>query len=120
MPQASYDVAIVGAGFSGPMLAANIAEKGVHPKTGDRLKVALVEAGPYLKGTPRPGYGHPVRRQRFTNLEDPNRTLHWKVSCQCVERLWKVAYGPRWKGPLRRGTQGGLLPRRRGSQDVCR
>ena len=70
MPEAKYDVAIVGAGFSGPILAAKIAEKGVNPQTGDRLTVALIEAGPYFKGAPRPGYGSPLRRQMFTNLED--------------------------------------------------
>ena len=70
MAEAKYDVAIVGAGFSGPILAAKIAEKGVNPRNGERLKVALIEAGPYFKGAPRPGYGSPLRRQMFTNLED--------------------------------------------------
>ena len=70
MAETKYDVAIVGAGFSGPILAAKIAEKGVHPQTGDRLKIALIEAGPYFPGDPRPGYGSPLRRQMFTNLED--------------------------------------------------
>ena len=32
MAESRYDVAIIGAGFSGPILAANIAEKGVNPK----------------------------------------------------------------------------------------
>lgn len=70
MAEKNYDVAIVGAGFSGPILAAKIAGKGVNPKDGGRLRVALVEAGPYLKGAPRPGYGAPLRRRMFTNLED--------------------------------------------------
>lgn len=70
MAETKYDVAILGAGFSGPILAAKIAEKGVHPQTGDRLKIALIEAGPYFPGDPRPGYGSPLRRQMFTNLED--------------------------------------------------
>ena len=48
MQQTQYDVAIVGAGFSGPILAAKIAEAGVHPQTGDRLKIALIDAGPYF------------------------------------------------------------------------
>ncbi|MCH8319592.1 MAG: hypothetical protein IH790_01370, partial [Acidobacteria bacterium] len=63
MPETKYDVAIVGAGFSGPIMAAKIAEKGVNPRNGERLKVALIEAGPYFKGAPRPGYGSPLRRQ---------------------------------------------------------
>ena len=78
MPDTKYDLAIVGAGFSGPILAAKIAEKGVHPGTGDRLKVALIEAGPYLAGAPRPGYGVSVRRHRFSNLEDSNPAYHWE------------------------------------------
>jgi choline dehydrogenase-like flavoprotein len=64
----NYDLLIVGAGMAGSILAARIAEKGVHPGTGDRLKVGLLEWGPYLKGNPRPGYGHPLRRGMFTNL----------------------------------------------------
>src|SRR5262245_6089834 len=71
MPETkTYDAVIVGAGFSGPILAAKIAEKGVNPKTGDRLKIALIDAGPHFKGLPRPGYGSPLRRQMFANLED--------------------------------------------------
>lgn len=70
MAETNYDVAIVGAGFSGPILAAKIAQKGIHPKTGNPLKIALIEAGPYFPGAPRPGYGSPLRRRMFTNLED--------------------------------------------------
>lgn len=70
MQRKAYDVAIVGAGFSGPILAAKISELGVHPKTGNRLKVALIDAGPYFPGTVWPGHGSPLRRQAFTNLED--------------------------------------------------
>ena len=78
MAESKYDVAIIGAGFSGPILAANIAEKGVHPNTRDRLKIALIEAGPYLKGAPRPGYGIPLRRQRFTNMRGQDPAFHWE------------------------------------------
>ncbi len=70
MAESHYDVAIVGAGFSGPILAAKIAQHGVHPQTRDKLNVALIEAGPYFKGAPRPGYGSPLRRQMFTNMRD--------------------------------------------------
>jgi flavin-dependent dehydrogenase len=38
----NYDLLIVGAGMAGSILAARIAEKGVHPGTGDRLKVGLL------------------------------------------------------------------------------
>ncbi len=44
MPDTRYDVAIVGAGFSGPILAAKIAEGGVHPSTGDGFTVSLIQA----------------------------------------------------------------------------
>ena len=43
MAETHYDVAIVGAGFSGPILAAKIAQLGVHPQTRDKLKVALID-----------------------------------------------------------------------------
>ena len=70
MADKKYDVAIVGAGFSGPILAAKISEKGVNPRNGDRLRIAMIDAGPYYQGSPRPGYGSPLKRRVFTNLED--------------------------------------------------
>ena len=66
-PNTRYDVIIAGGGHAGCMLAARIAEKGVNPRNGERLKVAMVEWGPYLKGDPAPGYGHPLRRLLFVN-----------------------------------------------------
>jgi len=80
MQDKRYDVAIVGAGFSGPILAARIAQLGVNPRNGERLKVALVEAGPYLKGRGRAGYGAPARRRAFTNLADGWRGFSWPES----------------------------------------
>ncbi|MCH8266207.1 MAG: GMC family oxidoreductase [Acidobacteria bacterium] len=64
----SYDVIIAGGGMAGCVLAGRIAERGVNPKTGDRVKVAMVEAGPYWKGEIRPGYGDAQRRQIITNI----------------------------------------------------
>lgn len=64
----SYDLIIVGAGMAGCILAARIAENGINPRNGEPLKIALLEWGPYLKGAPKPGYGHPVRRRAFTNI----------------------------------------------------
>jgi len=61
-------VIIVGSGVGGSILAARIAENGVNPKNGERLRIALLEAGPYWKGEPRPGYGVPLRRQMITNV----------------------------------------------------
>lgn len=78
MPDQTYDVVIVGAGFSGPILAANIAEKGVQPGTGNRLRIALIEAGPHMEGLHRPGYGAPARRQRITNLVGLDPAFHWE------------------------------------------
>ncbi len=68
MAEQPYDLAIVGAGQTGCALAGKIAEKGVNPKTGEPLKIALFDQGPYLKGKSDPGYGAPLRRQMFTNL----------------------------------------------------
>ena len=64
----TYDVLIVGGGMAGCILATRIAEHGIHPETGERLKVAMVERGPYFKGDPKPGYGIPLRRKMFTNI----------------------------------------------------
>lgn len=67
-PSSKYDVVIVGGGMAGCILAARIAEKGVNPRNGERLRVAMIEWGPYLKGSPKPGYGHPLRRLLFTHV----------------------------------------------------
>ena len=68
-----YDVVVVGAGVGGCIVAARLAERGINPKTGDRLRVALLEGGddwtirdPGIK----PGYGYPIRRRMITNIED--------------------------------------------------
>ena len=76
MQDKRYDLAIVGAGFSGPILAAKIAEKGVKPGSGEPLAIALIDAGPYYKGAARPGYGSARRRQMFTNLEGRHQETH--------------------------------------------
>ncbi len=67
MPE-HYDVLIVGAGMGGGILAARIAEHGVNARTGEKLKIALIDMGPYLKGDPRPGYGNPARRAVYSNV----------------------------------------------------
>ncbi|MBI2821902.1 MAG: GMC family oxidoreductase [Acidobacteria bacterium] len=64
----TYDLLVVGGGMAGCILATRIAEKGVHPRTGERLKVAMLERGPYFKGDPKLGYGIPLRRKMFTNI----------------------------------------------------
>jgi choline dehydrogenase-like flavoprotein len=68
-----YDVIVVGAGVGGCVVAARLVERGINPKTGDRLRVALLEGGddwtikdPGIK----PGYGYPIRRRMITNIED--------------------------------------------------
>ena len=48
MADKTYDLIIVGSGMAGFLLAARIAEKGVNPRNGEPLQVALVERGPYL------------------------------------------------------------------------
>ena len=52
MAETHYDVAIVGAGFSGPILAAKIAQLGIHPQTRDRLKALDILAKHVLKIRP--------------------------------------------------------------------
>ncbi len=68
MASEAYDVIILGGGMAGCILATRIAENGVHPETGKRPKVAMLERGPYFKGLPKPGYGIPLRRKMFTNI----------------------------------------------------
>ncbi|MDA2935120.1 GMC family oxidoreductase N-terminal domain-containing protein [Acidobacteria bacterium AH-259-D05] len=67
----TFDVIVVGAGTAGTILASRIAENGVNPSTGDRLKVGLLEGGPYyLEGGPlQPGIGDPTRRRMITNIK---------------------------------------------------
>jgi len=69
----SYDLIVAGGGTAGCLIAARIAENGIHPETGDRLRVALIEGGPYFiqgKEEPRPGYGAPSRRQAVVNIKN--------------------------------------------------
>lgn len=73
-----YDVIIIGSGVGGSILAAHIAERGVNPKNGEPLHVAMLEAGPYWKGEPRPGYGAPLRRRMISNF----------ISDDSSERMW--------------------------------
>lgn len=73
-----YDVVIAGAGAAGCILAARLAEHGKNPRTGQPLRIAMMEAGPYLgQGENRPGVGHPTRRQAntFLNYEMGSRYL---------------------------------------------
>ena len=79
MQDTGYDVAIIGAGFSGSILAAKIAENGVNPGNGEPLRIALIDAGPYFRADTRPGYGSPLRRKVVTNLEDGSlRNYEWE------------------------------------------
>lgn len=74
----SYDLIIIGSGIGGSILAARIAERGVNPQNGERLRIAMLEAGPYWKGDPKPGYGIPLRRRMITNfLSDDSSDRMW-------------------------------------------
>jgi choline dehydrogenase-like flavoprotein len=69
MAAREYDLIVVGAGMAGIIAAARIAEQGINPSSGDRLRVALLEAGPHvLRGTPRPGYGDPQNRRMIPQI----------------------------------------------------
>jgi len=68
-----YDVIVLGGGTAGCIVAGRLAERGMNPKTGDRLRVAMIEGGddwtirdPGIK----PGYGYPIRRRMLTNIPD--------------------------------------------------
>jgi choline dehydrogenase-like flavoprotein len=68
-----YDVIVLGGGTAGCIIAGRLAERGINPKTGDRLRVAMIEGGddwtirdPGIK----PGYGSPIRRKYITNIND--------------------------------------------------
>ena len=74
MPE-KYDVIVVGAGMGGGILASRIAERGVNPRTGEKLRIALMDMGPYVKGDPRPGYGIPSRRAAFANVPGTDDTV---------------------------------------------
>ncbi len=67
----SYDLIVAGGGTAGCLIASRIAQHGIHPGTGDRLRVALIEGGPYfIRGQAelRPGYGVPERRRAVVNI----------------------------------------------------
>lgn len=68
MAEKTYDLIVVGSGMAGFLLAARIAEKGVNQRNGEPLRVALLERGPYVRGTPKSGYGIQERRRMFTNI----------------------------------------------------
>ena len=75
MQQQPYDLIVVGTGTAGIILAARIAQHGVNPRTGEPLRIASIEAGPYWKGGLRPGYGIASRRRMITNLS--GRQYQW-------------------------------------------
>jgi len=66
-----FDAVIVGGGTAGCIVAGRLAERGINPKTGDRLRVAMIEGGsdwsirdPAIS----PGYGQPIRRRMTVNM----------------------------------------------------
>jgi choline dehydrogenase-like flavoprotein len=68
-----YDVIVLGGGTAGCIVGGRLAERGINPKTGDRLRVAMIEGGDdWTVRDPAisPGYGQPVRRRVITNIDD--------------------------------------------------
>lgn len=63
-----YDVIVVGSGPGGSTIAARLAQYGINPKRGEKLRVAMFEWGPYHKGDPKRGYGIPSRRAAFDGM----------------------------------------------------
>jgi choline dehydrogenase-like flavoprotein len=85
-----YDLIVVGAGMAGIILAARIAEMGINPRSGDRLRIALIEAGPHWEKEKMPGYGHP----------------HWRRLVPQI--VWEEFHGvPRWPWPYGMKMVGG-------------
>ena len=83
----AYDLIIVGAGTAGSIIAAHVAESGVRSRDGEPLRIAMIEAGPYLRGKLRPGYGVQSRRARFSNVthqEGYRWVWPWPESCKMV------------------------------------
>ncbi len=79
--------------MAGIVLAARIAERGVHPHTGDRLRIALIEAGPHWKHQKMSGYGHP----------------DWRAAVPQV--VWEeFSNVPRWPWPYGLKMVGGCSP----------
>jgi choline dehydrogenase-like flavoprotein len=71
-----YDVLVVGGGTAGCVVAGRLAERGINPKTGDRLRIAMIEGGddwPIRDAAIRPGYGAPVRRSVISNVSYDER-----------------------------------------------
>jgi len=85
-----YDLIVVGAGTAGIIAAARIAERGINPSTGDRLRIGLIEAGPHLfKGERKAGYGHANRRRLIPQMV-------WE-EFEMIERFsW--SFGPKMVG----------------------
>ena len=68
-----YDVIVLGGGTAGCIVAGRLAERGINPKTGDRLRVAMIEGGDdWTIRDPgiRPGHGYPIRRRMITGISD--------------------------------------------------
>ena len=88
MAETSYDLIVTGAGTGGGIImAARMAQKGVHPTTGEPLKVALLDLGPYFGGRPRPGYGVPGRRHMSTNVRSDFQGRYrtrWGIPPRCL------------------------------------
>ena len=73
----TYDAIVVGSGVGGSIVSAHLVEKGVNPRNGERLRVAMLEAGPHWRGQPRPGYGTAIRRQMITNFISDSSSYQW-------------------------------------------
>jgi choline dehydrogenase-like flavoprotein len=88
-----YDVIVVGGGTAGCIVAGRLAERGINPKTGDRLRVAMLEGGDdWTIRDPgiRPGYGYPIRRRMITNVGDEEFGAEGQIPGAAYRRPWDM------------------------------
>src|SRR5262249_5256244 len=87
-----YDVIVLGGGTAGCIVAGRLAERGINPKTGDRLRIAMIEGGDdwTIRDTAyRPCYGAPIRRRMMTNIGNEEQGAEGEVPAKKYQWPWE-------------------------------